>query len=389
MVFDFLEPVADEVLDNVAASPDTSLAKQIQIHSRENGLPELEGVHLAILGIREDRRAVASLGNSFSFNTLRKNFYQLYSGNWHTSIVDLGDVLPGETVDDTYYLVKTIVEELINRKIIPVILGGSQDLVYAQYRAYDNFGRMVNLVNVDACFDLGDAEKHISNRSYVGKMVVDQPYNLFNYANLGYQTYFNSQEEISLLDKLYFESYRLGELTADMSKVEPVMRDADLVSIDVNAVENLQICNDAALSSPNGFTNREICALARYAGISDKVSSFGFYQLQNLELSKNNSMLLSQILWYFIEGVNFRKNENNISSKKEFLQYKVPIQDEVLIFYKSERSGRWWIEIPYSSTFNNKLKKNTLLPCTYQDYLEACNQNIPERWFKARRKNEL
>ncbi|WP_121666742.1 formimidoylglutamase [Mesonia aquimarina] len=389
MAFDFLEPVADEVLEILSDAPDTSLAKQIQIHSYENGLPKLENVQVAILGVREDRRALASLDNSFNFNKLRQNFYQLYNGNWHTSIVDLGDILPGESVDDTYYVVKTIVEDLINRKIIPIILGGGQDLVYAQYRGYDNFGRMVNLVNVDACFDLGDAEKEISDRSYVGKMVVDQPYNLFNYANLGYQTYFNSQEEIGLLDKLYFESYRLGELTADISKVEPVMRDADMVSIDINAIENLQISNDAALSSPNGFTNREICALARYAGISDKVSSFGFYQLQNLELSKNNSMLVSQILWYFIEGVNFRKNENNISSKKEFLQYKVPIQDEVLIFYKSERSGRWWIEIPYSSTFNNKLKKNTLLPCTYQDYLEACNQNIPERWFKARRKNEL
>jgi len=389
MAFDFLEPIADEVLEKLVDAPDTSLAKQVQLHSQEFGLPDLEGVQLAVIGVREDRRDEASLQNAFNFDKLRESFYQLYAGNWHMAMVDLGDILPGESVDDTYYVLKTIVAELVNRKIIPIVLGGSQDLVYAQYRGYDEFGRMVNLVNVDACFDLGDAEKEISSRSYVGKIVVEQPYNLFNYANLGYQTYFNSQEEIGLLDKLYFESYRLGELTTDIARVEPVMRDADLVSIDCNAVENLQISNPDALHSPNGFTNREVCALARYAGISDKVTSFGLYQLQNLDLSKNNSMLLSQILWYFIEGVNFRKNENNISSKKEFLQYKVPIQDEVLIFYKSERSGRWWIEIPYSSNFNNKLKKNTLLPCTYQDYVEACNQNIPERWYKARRKNEL
>jgi hypothetical protein len=38
---------------------------------------------------------------------------------------------------------------------------------------------------------------------------------------------------------------------------------------------------------------------------------------------------------------------------------------------------------------NNKLKRETLLPCTYGDYLSACNQEIPERWMKARRKNEL
>jgi len=389
MAFEFLEPVSEEILEEIVNFPKTSLGNNIVIHSEENGIPELEGVKIVLFGVKESRRNVDGAVDSFNFNSIRKTFFQLYPGNWQTKIADLGDINPGSTVEDTYFVVKTLVAELLSNQIIPIILGGSQDLVYAQYRGYDNFGKMVNLVNVDACFDLGDAEKEITARSYVGKMVIDQPYNLFNYANLGYQTYFNSQEEIALLDKLYFESYRLGEISSNIAMVEPVMRDADFVSIDVHSIENLNMQPETKYFSPNGFNNREICALARYAGISDKLSSFGLYNIQNLELSKNNFMLLSQILWYFVEGVNFRKNENNISSKNEFLQYKVPIHNEVLIFYKSERSGRWWIEIPYSSTFNNKLKKNTLLPCTYEDYLEACNQNIPERWYKARRKNEL
>ena len=100
-------------------------------------------------------------------------------------------------------------------------------------------------------------------------------------------------------------------------------------------------------------------------------------------------MLVSQILWYFIEGVNYRTNENTISAKKEFIKYQVPIDDEVLIFFKSPVSGRWWIEIPFLSTVNTKLKRHTLLPCSEEDYLEACNQVIPERWYKAKRKNEV
>ena len=99
----------------------------------------------------------------------------------------------GDSVDDTYFLLKQVTEDLLNRSIIPIILGGSR-LAYAQYRAYDDYGQMVNLVNVDAQFDLGDTEQDLCNKSYVGKMVVNEPYNLFNYANIGYQTYFNAQE---------------------------------------------------------------------------------------------------------------------------------------------------------------------------------------------------
>src|SRR5690606_522835 len=131
----------------------------------------------------------------------------------------------GESVEDTYYALQSVISQLLKQKVIPVILGGSQDLLYAQYRAYDRREQMVNLVNIDNRFDLGDAEKPINNRSYVGKIVVNKPYNLFNYSNIGYQTYFNSQDEIELMDRLFFDAYRLGEVSGKMAVVEPVMRD--------------------------------------------------------------------------------------------------------------------------------------------------------------------
>ena len=77
---------------------------------------------------------------------------------------------------------------------------------------------------------LGDSAKPIKNNSFIGKIILDQPYNLFNYSAIGYQTYFNSQEEIDLMEKLYFEAYRLGEVSNDITLVEPVMRDANIVT---------------------------------------------------------------------------------------------------------------------------------------------------------------
>jgi len=383
MSLEFLQPVSAEVIEEISSIHKSALGKQIQVHA-QNVFPDLAKVKIALVGVLEDRRGVET-ANRFQYNHIRREFYKLYSGNWTETIADLGDIYPGDTVDDTYFLLKSVTEELLNRSIIPIILGGSQDLTYAQYRAYDDFGQMVNLVNIDAQFDLGDTEQKLCNKSYVGKMVVNEPYNLFNYSNLGYQTYFNAQEEINLIEKLFFEAYRLGEITSDITLAEPVLRDADFVTLDVNSVA----FGGVSPAMPNGFSGKEICALARYAGISDKVSSFGVYEIQNLELSKNSAMLVSQILWYFIEGVNFRKKEYNNSFLREFTKFTVPLENRDLIFFRSEISGRWWVEIPNSINFNNKLNKQALLPCTHQDYLDACNQIIPKRWFKAYRKNEI
>ena len=384
MELDFFSPVNEDIVAGVG----NKLGSSLRIHLADKAFPDLEGVKIAIFGVLEDRLDEDPTGEPFGFDSIRKAFYNLFPGNWHLNMADLGDIQKGDTVEDTFFAVQSAVSECIKKGIIPVVLGGSQDLLYAQYRAYDGVEEMVNLVNIDSRFDLGDADKHISNRSYVGKIVVTKPYNLFNYSNLGYQTYFNSQDEIELMDRLFFDAYRLGEVTEDITVIEPVMRDANLVGLDLGAIGGGALGN-YRLPSPNGFNGKEVCALARYAGISDKISSFGVYEYSSRLNFPSSNMLIAQVLWYFIEGVNYRKNENTISAKKEFIRYQVPIDDEILVFYKSPVSGRWWIEIPFISPANNKLKRHTLLPCTQGDYLDACNQIIPERWYKTKRKNEI
>ena len=213
---------------------------------------------------------------------------------------------------------------------------------------------------------------------------MNQPNNLFNYCNIGYQTYFNSQEEIDLLDNLFFETYRLGEVVNSIQIVEPAMRDADIVSIDLSAVRNSDAPGNNN-ASPNGFTGAEICTIARYAGISDKVSSFGIYEFNSkLDVKNQTAQLIAQMIWYFIEGVNYRANDYPFGLKDNYQKYIVPIENEVLNFHKSNKSGRWWMEISLND--NNKFKRHSLIPCTYQDYVCASNQEIPDRWYKTLKK---
>ena len=388
MNFNFLSPVSDIVLAHNELISSQAFGRKLRIHSSQNGIPDLDHVNIAIVGVLENRNDINYIGEEFQLNEIRKSLYGLFPGSWGNTVADLGDINKGESVEDTYFALKTTISILVKKNIIPIIIGGTQDLTYANYRAYDDIIPMVNIVNVDSTFDLGDSAKPIKNNSFVGKIILGEPYNLFNYATIGYQTYFNSQEEIDLMDKLYFEAYRLGQVSHDITIVEPVMRDANLVSIDLSSVKGSELSLNQKVS-PNGLDGKEVCAIARYAGISNKVSSFGIYEYKPSKDDEITSMLIAQIIWYFIEGVNFRVKDNDFVDEKNYQKFITLVDSQELVFYKSNKTGRWWIEIPFLAEVNNKLKRHTLLPCIHQDYLDACNNKVPDRWYKAFQKNSV
>ncbi len=382
MVFDFLQPVDNDILLFCSTLSNQHLGRKAVLHT-EHDFPDLSFTQIAIVGVLENRNGVGD--STVDLSHFRRSLYSLFPGNWHASIADLGDIEAGNSADDTGFAVREVVAELLRRKIIPIVIGGTQALTHPMYRAYDKQEQMVNLVSVDSQFDFGKEHEPLTAGSYLTRIVLDEPNNLFNFCNIGYQTYYNSQEEIDLVEKLFFDAYRLGEVTHNISLAEPVFRDADLVSIDLTAVKSAESGN-FHIFTPNGFDGKEICALSRYAGISDKVSAFGLF---NHGSTAREASLMSQIVWYFIEGWHFRSNEYPFVSKDRYLKYIVPLEDQELVFYKSNKTDRWWIEIPFISGVNNKLKKNTLLPCSYEEYVAACNQELPERWWKAQRKNNI
>ena len=384
--YSYLSPVDDLILSHMNLNSSLILGKRINIYSDVSAPLELDDVDIAIIGVSEYRNTHNSVGEDFSLNEVRKTLYNLFPGNWSLNISDLGDLRLGDTVFDTYLALQSIVSELLKNNIIPIIIGGSQDITYANYRSYDYLEKTVNIVNIDPNFDLGDSSKPIKNNSYLGKIILDKPHNLFNYSTLGYQTYFNSQEEIDLMQKLYFEAYRLGELSNNIQNVEPVLRDANIVTLDLKSVRSSEVSTKQKFS-PNGFSGKEICAISRYAGISNKVSSFGVYEYIPSNEDEATEMLIAQVIWYFIEGVNCRVMDSNFYNEDDFQKYTVLIDNQELVFLKSIKSSRWWVEIPFLQNSNNKLEEHSLLPCMHQDYIDASNGIIPERWFKAQKKN--
>ena len=387
MSLEVLSPVNADVLAFINEKSPHCIGNSIYVHTKENGLPNIKDKKLAILCILENRRS-SSENDFINIDGFRKSFYNLFPGQWQHEIVDLGDLKAGHSFQDTCYALKGVLSFLYENKIIPIIIGGSQALTYIQYRAYDDLKRMVNIVNIDACFDMGNSNEDLDASNFISKAVLEQPYNLFNYATLGYQTFFNPKEEIELVEQLNFETYRLGEITENLQLSEPVLRDADIVSVDLNAIQVSELSKKEN-GSANGFNGREICTLTRYAGISEKVSSFGCYEFDLNSQQNKTSNLLAQMIWYFIEGVNFRVEENAELDSKYYQKFSVLQDEQEIVFYKSLKTGRWWIEIPFFQNVNNKLKKQALLPCTLKDYEATMGGSLPERWLKALKKNAL
>lgn len=378
----FLKPIDIHVSEEPGSSE--LLANYIAIHS-ENNFPDLDSVELVLLGVKESRRSGKS-GIADGPDAIRKALYRLFFHGRSFKIADIGNIEAGNTAYDTDHAVKTVVKSLIERNIAVIILGGSQELTFANYTAYEILERTVNLAVVDAAIDLGEFRDEISPANYLSKIVLHDPSYLFNLSVLGYQSYFIDPANLVLMEKLFFDAHRLGMLTADIKFAEPLMRNADLVSFDVNAIKNATAPGTA---QPNGFSGDQICQMARYAGMSDKTTSVGIYNYDpHLDPSGQTALLLAQMVWCAIEGFSFRQSEFPLYSKKNFLEYKVhlPEGNNEMLFYKSKRTDKWWMNVPYAGGFEGKLGRHHLVPCSYGDYELACRGDVPEMWWRTYQK---
>lgn len=348
-------------------------------------------IDIAIVGVQEDRNATGNPGCGLAPDYLREKLYLLHEGNYNTKIADLGNIKQGATVVDTYFAVKTVVAELIKKDIVPLILGGGQDLTYAQYLAYEELEQKVDLVVIDSQFDLDDDPAtdtiETTSTSYLNKVFMHEPNYLFNFSNLGYQTYFVNQDSLRVMDKLYFDTHRLGELSGQIAVTEPVIRNASMISFDMGAIRSADAAGNAN-ATPNGFYGEEACQLCRYAGFNDKLSSIGFYEFNPaFDSNGQTALLLAQMIWYFIDGFYNRKRDFPLNPKSQYLIYKTSLKhdEHELVFVKSKKSDRWWMQVPYP-TGGSKNERFHLVPCRYEDYKTAVSGEMPDLWWRTYQK---
>jgi formiminoglutamase len=364
------------------------LGDVVQAFHKPGDFPSLDQADIAIIGVGEERNSFFNNGCGLAPDSIRKEFYKLHQGNFTLKLVDLGNIQHGHRIEDTYFALTAVLVELLELNIVPIILGGGQDLTFAQYKAYEKIGRIINIAAIDPHFDLGTSGEKLDSRSYMSHIIMQQPNYLFNYTNIGFQTYFVDQQAITLMKNLYFDTYRLGIVRSNMEEVEPMVRNADMISVDIGAVRASDAPGNAN-ASPNGFYGEEICQIMRYAGLSDKLSSLGLFEINpRLDRQSQTAQLAGQMIWYFIDGFYSRKGDFPPDKNKDMVKYTVTLKDfkDEVIFYRSNKSERWWMEVPIRSKHRERYERHHLVPCSYQDYQTACQNALPDRWWQTYQK---
>ncbi len=364
--------------------PGDSLGSVIYSNIAERNFPSFEGADIAIVGVSEYRGGVANINSKNGIDAIREKFYKLKIHLNSRSIIDLGNLILGDTLSDTYAAISTVVSELLSNNIIPIIIGGSQDLTYAHYCGYKKLEQIVNLVCVDSRFDLGSPDDGCNSETFLGNIIMEQPNYLFNFSNVGYQTYFVGSSSIEMMNKLFFETYRLGHLRTNIEEAEPIVRNADFISVDISSIRNSDAPGNKN-ATPNGFYGEEICQIMMYSGLSDKSTGIGFYEYNlDLDINFQTAHLIAQMMWFYIEGVGNRKNETPAIAGSNYLTYRVPISEieNDIVFIKSLKSNRWWMKMPVELS-KNRFMSQHLMPCSYKDYQQACANEVPDRWWNA------
>jgi arginase family enzyme len=353
----------------------------------ENSTENLERGSVAFVFVDEYRNSDINPDQD-DFSYILDKIYKLEGGSWQTEIYNLGKIKPGNSSADTFVAVKEVVSELVKHDIIPLVIGGSQDLTYAVYQGYAKLEQTINLMTIDAEFDLGDPEGEISHNAWLNKIIMDKSSLLFNYTNLGYQSYYVKEEELSLFNTMFFDTHRLGDFYSNTKMVEPLVRNSDILSFDLNAIRSSDYKGNSK-DSPHGFYGEDACSIMRYAGLSDKLTSLGIFNFNSTDLFvKQDANLVAQMVWYFVEGVNHRNGDYPKCTKKKYTKYRVSIDDfkDEIIFYKSNKSARWWMEVPYPNSEKLKFQRHFMIPCTYEAYQAAQQNEMPDLWWKTYQK---
>src|SRR6478736_4398295 len=365
-----------------ASYPANSFFKNISAYGDK--MPEYKNAQIAIFGIAEGRGTDTNKGSANGPDEIRKKLYALKRGTGKYNIVDLGNLKTGIDLDETYVRISEVCRMLLENNVLPILLGGTHDLDYGQYCGYETMNKLVSLLNIDAFLDLEDKRESPANQQHINKLLLHEPNFLFSYTHLAYQSYLIDPMSVSILEKLYFEAFRIGQVRTNMQEMEPTIRNADLLSFDITAIRSSDAPGNAN-AQPFGLTGEEACQICWYPGLNEKLSSIGFYEYNPSkdDDSKKTASVIATMIWYFIEGYYHRKNEQDFKAN-DFIKYVVsmPVEPETIAFYKSKFTEKWWMEVAYNRP-GAKYPCNSIVPCSYADYQTAQKGEVPGRYIST------
>ena len=345
-----------------------AIEKNSQVLLKEN----FSKVNVAVIGIPFNSMK-PDTNSSDSPDKIRAELYQLSKFETKLRIADFGNLKPASSLKGNYQALRDIVDYFNELNIVTVIIGGSQDLSIGVCEAFKG-NKFFSFSTIDAFLDIKKGRETFNSNNYLSRLFNNNS-GLFQFNLIGFQSHYLTTESIN---KLQFggNHIRLGSLRDNVAIAEPVIRNTDFLSFDINSVKNSDAPGSQRVS-PNGLRSEEACQLAKYAGLSNRLKVFGLFDVL-IENDQNDLTvkLAAQIIWYFLEGFVNRDNEKP-DSNENCVMFQVEVEgvDKPIVFYRNSITNQWWIEVET----DDKVKFH--FACSEKEYVVASNNEIPGLWL--------
>jgi arginase family enzyme len=378
---DYFNPVCIESPEYTFLSTQAGFPHNITINTESYPLKDPSKFKVALLGVPEGRNSPNS-GSLKGPDAIREELYKLSKVPGKMKVIDLGNMKQGVTFSDTLAGLTDVLTFLLSKGIFPVVIGGSSALIPAIDIALSEQKKEYTLAAVDPRIDFNSEKKDPDSFNYLNTILSRSSSYLQHYINIGYQTYLNDQQVINRFLKRKSELVRIGDVRQAIYLIEPLLRDSDAAVFDISAVRQSD-APGTAFPSANGFYGEEICLLARYSGISDKMKIFGLFDVNpELDSRSQTAAIAAQVIWFFLEGFSQKQYETPVletANHGRFIKYHVRVTglDDDLIFIKSNLTERWWMQLQANE------EKSFFVACSHDDYLKANHNEVPDRWIKA------
>ncbi|HSO86603.1 MAG TPA: arginase family protein [Draconibacterium sp.] len=350
-----------------------SLGAVVEKNSLALTKENIHKLNIAIVGVPFDSRKEDNYSPQAT-DKIRAELYQLAKFNNKINIADFGNLKPASSIKGYYQALRDIADYFNELKIVTVVIGGSQDLSIGICEAFTG-DPYFSYSTIDAFLDVKRAKEPFDSSNYLSRLFSNQP-QLFQFNLIGFQSHYIAYENLSKI-KCISEHIRLGNLRDNIMLAEPVLRNTDFLSFDINSVKHSEAPGSLRIT-PNGLRSEEACQLAKYAGLSGRLKVFGLFEVFEENDRENLTVnLAAQLIWYFLEGCINRDNDKPDSNENNIMyQVEVDSVDKPIIFFKDSVTNQWWLQIETSE------KRKLYFGCSEKEYEQASNNEIPELWLK-------
>lgn len=262
------------------------------------GCPQNEGV----------RRNNGRAGASEAPHGIRAHLYRLQTPQQsEINLFDAGDVIETDSLEKAHKALTASVSNFLKDGKKVIVLGGGNDISYADVRALSKIEKEICAINIDAHLDMRIANEMTSGTPY-RKLIEDGYLETNHFFEFGIRSESNSSFYLENAEKLGVHIYHYLQLlengvTESFQNILDEIRDMPFfLGLDMDSIQAADAPGVSA-SSPTGFSAREVTELIQLARQKENLRLFEITEVNpQYDIDNRTVKLAAQFIYRFLFG---------------------------------------------------------------------------------------